>query len=150
MAMVLSGIQSINRLNIKLMKKLFIKETDEVVENGDVVVVSFDKELEDGNITIEKELKIEPATAVLLMEMGILEERDVENDLIDFDEEEDDYCEELANLYEEVGAIEARVTELEETWESWGEELKAALKELKAALKEKEKSKAKTASPKKK
>jgi hypothetical protein len=132
------------------MRKLFIKETDEVVENGDVVVVSFDKELEDGNVTFEKELKMEPATAVLLIELGILEERDVEDDLIDFDEEEDDYCEELANLYEEVGAIEARVTELEETWESWGEELKAALKELKAALKEKEESKAKTASPKKK
>jgi hypothetical protein len=132
------------------MRKLLIKETDEVVENGDVVMVSFDKELEDGNVTFEKELKMEPATAVLLIELGILEERDVEDDLIDFDGEEDNYCEELANLYEEVGAIEARVTELEETWESWGEELKEALIDLKAAIKEKEEPKAKTASPKKK
>ena len=113
-------------------------------------MVSFDKELEDGNVTFEKELKMEPATAVLLIEMGILEERDVEDDLIDFDEEEDDCCEELANLYEEVGAIEARVTELEDTWDRWGKELKAALIDLKAAIKEKEGPKAKTASPKKK
>lgn len=125
------------------MKKLFVKETDEVVEYGDVVGVSFTKELEDGVVNVEKEIEITPAIVAILIELGILEERDVEDDLIDFDEEEDDCCEELDNLYKEVGELEARIEALEETWETWGKDLKDALKELHEAVKEKEESKPK-------
>jgi glycosyltransferase involved in cell wall biosynthesis len=127
---------------------LWLFSDDDVI--GERCVELFYKEIEDGTVTVDRDIEITPDTVSLLIDLGFIEEDDAENDLIDFDGEEDNYCEELANLYEEVGAIEARVTELEETWESWGEELKAALTDLKAAIKEKEEPKAKTASPKKK
>lgn len=132
------------------MKKLFIRETGDVVELGDVVTIHFYKEIEDGTVTVDRDIEITPDTVSLLIDLGFIEEDDVENDLIDFDESEEDCCEELGNLYEKVGELEARVTELEDTWDRWGKELKEALIDLKTAIKEKEEPKAKTASPKKK
>ena len=97
------------------MKKLFIKETDEVVEFGDVIQIGFQKVLEDGEVNVEKEMKLTPATVAMLLELGIIEEKEVENDnLIDFNEDPEECCEELAELYEKVGELEARIESLEQ------------------------------------
>ena len=76
------------------MKKLFIKETGDVVELGDVVTIHFYKEIEDGTVTVDRDIEITPDTVSLLIDLGFIEEDDVENDLIDFNESEEDCCEE--------------------------------------------------------
>ena len=68
------------------MKKYFFKETDEVLEYGDVVLLSFEKELEDGCVTCEKEVKFVEGMEEFLLDMGIIEEREDDDTLIDFDD----------------------------------------------------------------
>ena len=144
MAMGSSGIKSINRLKRLNMKKLFIKETDEAVEFGDVVVVDFSKELEDGEVVVTKEIKITPATVAFLLEMDVLEEREVEDELIDFgeaDELEDcPFKDVLDGLMESVDMLRKKILKLEEEM--------ATVKELIRLLKPKKEDK--TASTKKK
>ena len=101
------------------MKKFFIKETDEVVEYGDVIQISFNKVLEDGEVNVEKEIKLSPATIVMLLELGIIEEKDVEdNNLIDFSEEDDEvecpFGEILDEIIEETKKINKKISKLEE------------------------------------
>ena len=43
------------------MKKYFVVETDEAIEFGDVVNLTFFKEIEDGKVTIEKEVEFNEA-----------------------------------------------------------------------------------------
>lgn len=94
------------------MKKYFVKETDESVEFGDVLSVTFVKKTEDGKVTIEKEMEFNEDTLDLLIEMDIVEERDTEeDDLIDF--EDDAPCEELSNLIESFESLEERVDKME-------------------------------------
>ena len=93
------------------MKKYFVVETDEAIEFGDVVNLTFFKEIEDGKVTIEKEVEFNEITMDLLIKMGFVEEREVkEEDLIDF---EDDPCEALSALEEDLEALEERVDNLE-------------------------------------
>ena len=93
------------------MKKYFVKETDEVIEFGEMVNVAFFKELEDGKVTIEKEVEFNEITMDLLIDMGFVEVREVEEeDLIDF---EDDPCEALSALEEGLEVLEERVDNLE-------------------------------------
>ena len=93
------------------MKKYFVVETDEAIEFGDVVNLTFFKEIEDGKVTIEKEVEFNKDTMALLIGMGFVEVREVEEeDLIDF---EDDPCEALSALEEDLEALEERVDNLE-------------------------------------
>ena len=93
------------------MKKYFVVETDEAIEFGEMVNVAFFKELEDGKVTIEKEVEFNEITMDLLIKMGFVEECEVEEeDLIDF---EDDPCEALSALEEDLEALEERVDNLE-------------------------------------
>jgi len=93
------------------MKKYFVVETDEAIEFGDVVNLTFFKEIEDGKVTIEKEVEFNKDTMALLIEMGFVEEREVEEeDLIDF---EDESCEALSDLEEDFEALEERVDNIE-------------------------------------
>jgi hypothetical protein len=93
------------------MKKYFVVETDEAIEFGDVVNLTFFKEIEDGKVTIEKEVEFNKDTMALLIEMGFVEVREVEEeDLIDF---EDDSCEALSALEEDLEALEERVDNIE-------------------------------------
>ena len=92
------------------MKKYFIKETDELVELGDVIVVEFSKELEDGNVTVEKEIKVTEDTIEGLIELDIIEEREEKPDLIDFSDEDYEY----EALVETVDSLKERIKHLEE------------------------------------
>ena len=93
------------------MKKYFVVETDEAIEFGDAVDLTFFKEIEDGKVTIEKEVEFNKDTMALLIEMGFVEVPEVEEeDLIDFEEES---CEALSALEEDLEALEERVDNLE-------------------------------------
>lgn len=122
------------------MKKYFVVETDEVCEFGDVLNLTFFKDLEDGRVTVEKEVKFSEDTMDWMIEMGFVQEREVEdekdNDLIDFDDEP---CEELAALIEDFEALEERVDNMEKMIKEVYDLIKASVKEEK-----------KTAQPKKK
>ena len=123
------------------MKKYFVVETDEVIEFGDVVSLTFFKEIEDGKVTVEKEVEFNKDTMDLLIEMGFVEEREVEEeDLIDF---EDDSCEALSALEEDYEVLEERVDNIE----SLVKDIYGTVKSIAADLKLEEK---KNAQPKKK
>ena len=91
------------------MKKYFVVETDEAVEFGDVVNLTFFKEIEDGKVTIEKEVVFNEDTMDMMIEMGFVEEREEEDDLLDFE----DKCQAIAYLEEDLEAFEERLSNLE-------------------------------------
>ena len=123
------------------MKKYFVVETDEAIEFGDVVNLTFFKEIEDGKVTIEKEVEFNKDTMALLIEMGFVEVREVEEeDLIDF---EDDPCEALSALEEGLEVLEERVDNIEGL-------LKEIYDSVKSITAEIEKEEKKNAQPKKK
>ena len=93
------------------MKKYFCVETDEIVEFGDVVNLTFTKDLEDGKVTIEKGIEFTKDSMDWLIEMGFVEEREVEKEnLLDF---EDEPCEALSALEEAFKTLEEKVKLLE-------------------------------------
>lgn len=123
------------------MKKYFVVETDEAIEFGDVVNLTFFKEIEDGKVTIEKEVEFNKDTMALLIEMGFVEVREVEEeDLIDF---EDEPCEALSALEDNFEALEERVDNIEGL-------LKEIYDSVKSITAEIEKEGKKNAQPKKK
>lgn len=93
------------------MKKYFIKETDEVLEYGDVIELSLEKEVEDGCITCEKEVKFIEGMEDFLIDLGIIEEREVNDELLDFEDEEG--CPLLNALMEDFEVLEERVDKME-------------------------------------
>ena len=80
--MVLDGMKkSINRINNNIlkgekMKKYFMSESGEEVEFGDTIEVELECEFTDDEECINS-----------LLELGIIEEKEVDDDLIDFDGE---------------------------------------------------------------
>ena len=112
------------------MKKYFVVETDEICEFGDVVNLTFFKEIEDGKVTIEKEVEFNESTMDWMINMGFVEEREVEeNDLIDFSDEQP--CEALAALEEDFEALEQRVDAMEVMIKEIYDLIKSSVKEEK-------------------
>lgn len=100
------------------MKKYYCVETDEQVNFGDNLNLTFFKETEDGKVTVEKNIAFTEDILDWMIEMGFVEEREVgededkENtDLIDFGGEEP--CETLADLIEDFEVLEEKVDKLE-------------------------------------
>jgi hypothetical protein len=93
------------------MKKYFVVETDEAIEFGDVINLTFFKEVEEGKVTIEKEIEFNEDTMDMLIEMGFVEEREEEEEgLIDFENE----CQAaIARLEKSLYALEERLGNLE-------------------------------------
>ena len=122
------------------MKKYFVVETDEICEFGDELHLNLFKEIEGGKVTVEKDVEFNENTMGLLIEMGFVEEREVNpEDLIDFENgDEDDPCEALANLMEDFEALERRVDMMSEL-----------VKEIYDYIKEKEEPKKDNVKPKK-
>lgn len=90
------------------MKKYFVKETDEQVVFGDVVNLTFFKDSENSKVTVEKEVEFNENTMYWMIEMGFVEEREVEeNDLIDFGNEEP--CNALAAMEVIIKGIYDRI-----------------------------------------
>ena len=121
------------------MKKYFVVETDEVCEFGDVLNLTFFKDLENGRVTVEKEVKFTEDTMDWMIEMGFVQEREVEeeeeNDLIDFGEP----CEELSDLIENFEALEERVDSMEKMIKEVYDLIKASVKEEKKTAQSKKK-----------
>ena len=112
------------------MKKYFVVETDEICEFGDVLNLTMFKELEDGKVTVEKEVEFNESTMDWMIEMGFVEEREVEeNDLIDFSDEQP--CEALAALEEDFEALEQRVDAMEVMIKEIYDLIKSSVKEEK-------------------
>ena len=112
------------------MKKYFVVETDEICEFGDVVNLTFFKEIEDGKVTIEKDVEFSEDTMDWMIEMGFVEEREVEeNDLIDFGNEEP--CEALVALEEDFEELEQRVDAMEGMIKEIYDLIKSSVKEEK-------------------
>lgn len=94
------------------MKKYFVKETDEEIQFGDTIQLDMTKKTKHGVHTIKDEVKFSPMILPLLLEVGIIEERENEGDeLLDFEE---DSCETLEALLEDFDVLEERVDKLEE------------------------------------
>lgn len=97
------------------MKKYFCVETEEELQFGDVVKVVLFKELEDGKVTVEKEVEFTEDSASWMVDMGFVEEKetdDAERELIHFDSE--DSCNVLEDLFEDIEEMEDRIDKLEE------------------------------------
>jgi hypothetical protein len=93
------------------MKKYFVVETDEAIEFGEVINLTLFKEIENGKITIEKDVEFTEESKDRLIELGFVDERGVEEeDLINF---KDEPCESLVDLEEDFEALEERVDNIE-------------------------------------
>lgn len=98
------------------MKKYFIAETDEEIEIGDTIQLDMTKKTRHGVHTVEGEAELNELTIPLLLEIGAIEEREVEEeeddtpDSIEFDE---DIYKALAGLIEDFRELEERVSKLE-------------------------------------
>ena len=99
------------------MKKYFIAETDEEIEIGDTIQLDMTKKTRHGVHTVEGEAELNELTIPLLLEIGAIEEREVEEEetstasSIEFDE---DIYEVLAGLTEDLSELEERVKKLED------------------------------------
>lgn len=96
------------------MKKYFVVETDEICKFGDVLNLTFFKDLEDGKVTVNKKVVFSEATIDWMIEMGFVEEREIEeenaNSLLDFGEP----CETLSGLIKDFETLEDRVEKMED------------------------------------
>ena len=103
------------------MEKYYLTGTDEEILLGDVISVDFEKEFSEGKkVKRTEEFKVTEDSISYLLEMGILEVEDDEDDeeLIDFDEEEyNDFKEAVAQdieeLDEKISNLEKRIEALE-------------------------------------
>ena len=143
------------------MKKYYLVGTDEEVLMGDTITdVPFEKEFDNG-ITLKRkeEFKVTEDSLPYLLDMGVLEECDEEEDaLVDFDDEE--ACEAVEELSEDLESLTKRVEKLEELGIKQTEVLDIMFKDVKKCIngvdeaikkaEEKEAKEKKTASSKKK
>lgn len=98
------------------MKKYFIAETDEELEFGDKIQVVLTKKTKFGLHNVETECEFSEDTIPFLLEVGVIEEHEVEedeenDDMVDFDAGET--CEALDELIEDFEDLEERVDNLE-------------------------------------
>ena len=134
------------------MKNYFCIETDEQVNFGDELHLTFFKNTENGKVTVEKGITLTEDTLDWMIKMGFIEEREVEeeennspeNDLLDFGDETP--CEALEALEEDFERLEEKVERLETLAVGVCKEMVTLIKEL---LKE-DKEEKKNAQPKKK
>lgn len=143
------------------MKKYYLVGTDEEVLMGDTIVdVPFEKTFDNG-ITLKRkeEFEVTEDSLPYLLDMGVLEECDEEeDDLVDFDGEET--CEAVEELSEDLENLTKRVEKLEELGVKQTMVLDKIFKDLKECIngvneaikkaEEKEAKEKKTASSKKK
>lgn len=93
------------------MKKYFIAETEEEVQFGDTIQVDLTKKTKKGVHKVEGEIRFTPDTLSLFLELGIIEEKEVEDEeMLDF---QDSPCEALDDIWESIDAIEDRLVTLE-------------------------------------
>ena len=133
------------------MKKYFITETDEEVQFGDTVEVNLSKKTKHGVHHVEGEVKVSEMSLPLLLEMEILEEREVEEDThLDFDYFDDDQlAEAFEELHEEMDVLCEKVEKMDELVNGTLKEISLTLKAILKNEEEKAK-KEKPVQPKKK
>ena len=98
------------------MKKLFMKGTDEEIFEGDMIEIECEKEFKKGKLKRDVEFKVTEDSIPYLIEMDIIEEREIEDEeeLEDFDSP----CDALEGLYDKVGELEEKLDTLMECFNS--------------------------------
>lgn len=102
------------------MKKYYLAGTDEEIMVGDVITTECEKKLKDGRtITREVEFKVTEDFIPYALEMGILEEDEEDDELLDFDEEgfeefKEAVAQDIDDLSDADAAMERRIAKLEE------------------------------------
>lgn len=102
------------------MKKYYLAETDEEIFEGDVISVEFEKEFKGGRkIRRTEEFEVTEDSVPYLLDMGVLEEGEDEEDeeLIDFDEEDfalfkEAVAQDIEELNEKISSLEKEIEEL--------------------------------------
>lgn len=123
------------------MKKYFIAETDEELEFGDKIQVVLTKKTKHGLHNVETECEFSEDTIPFLLEVGVIEEHEVEedeenNDMVDFDAGET--CEALDELIEDFEDLEERVDALEALTKDTYDTITEVLNILKEEIKKEE------------
>ena len=123
------------------MKKYFIAETDEELEFGDKIQVVLTKKTKFGLHNVETECEFSEDTIPFLLEVGVIEEHEVEedeenDDMIDFDAGET--CVALDELIEDFEDLEERVDALESLTKDTYDTITEVLNILKEEIKKEE------------
>lgn len=117
------------------MKKYFVKETEEEILFGEELSLTFHKEMEDGKVTVVKNIMLTEETLEPLINMGFIEECEAdeeENELLDFGQEDlkdlmhglsefkeavakdiEDFDLKIEGFEKRIGALEKRLAALE-------------------------------------
>lgn len=114
------------------MKKYFVKETEEEILFGEELSLTFHKEMEDGKVTVVKDIMLTEETLEPLINMGFIEECEAdeeENELLDFGQEDlmqglsefreavakdiEDFDLKIESFEKKIGALEKRLAALE-------------------------------------
>ena len=101
------------------MKKYFIAETDEEIQVGETLELDFTKSMKNGRIKHTEEITLSEITVPWLLETGIIEEREVEeeedntpdDDILDF--QGNAPCEVLSDIIKDFECLEEKVEVLE-------------------------------------
>ena len=101
------------------MKKYFIAETDEEIVFGDTLELDLTKKTKHGLHKVKGEIEFSKHSVPLLLEIGAIEEHEVEEEEVNTPEEDlIDFggtgCEALDDLIEDFETLEERVDKLEE------------------------------------
>ena len=96
------------------MKNYFVVETNEICNFGDVLSITMVKELNDGKVTVEKNVEFNENTMDWMIEMGFVQEREDENENTFDSNSEEEPCEALEALKEDFEALEQKVETMEE------------------------------------
>ena len=107
------------------MKKYFLKETGEQVKIGDIVVLNLEgTNKKRGKINAHLEVKATPLMLSLLIDEGIIEERDLEEEVkgIKFNVEELKKHTTESKINARLDELDERLTELEGIVAEWNNE----------------------------
>lgn len=107
------------------MKKYFLKETGEQVKIGDIIVLNFEgTNKKRGKINAHLEVKATPLMLSLLIDEGIIEERDLEEEVkgIKFNVEELKKHVGKSKIEDKLNELDERLTELEGIVAEWDNE----------------------------
>lgn len=115
------------------MKKMFITDTEQEIEFGDTIQLDLSKKSKQGISKFESTVKVTELTAPVLLQIGAIEIRDVENDSCNIavsnsSENEAQPCDTLNALIEDFETLEQKVEKIDSKVEKFIDMHKAQLK----------------------
>lgn len=115
------------------MKKMFITDTEQEIKFGDTIQLDLSKKSKQGISKFESTVKVTELTAPVLLQIGAIEIRDVENDSCNIavsnsSENEEQPCDTLNALIEDFETLEQKVEKIDSKVEKFIDMHKAQLK----------------------